>query len=180
MATRPQNLMGTITVQGNTLSQNAHDLALINMAISDGAVATFDSKYHYKSWRPETAIQNASLDGNDLTQPDAAWTPFIPAPCFPGYPSAHGTLSNAAREVLEQIYGGGQVSITLSNAAVAGVTLKYTTLQQITDDIEDARVYGGIHFRTDQDAGTTLGRKIGQYVYLHNLRSTGEGCSVAR
>jgi hypothetical protein len=168
------------TVLGNSLSQNAHDLALINMAISDGAVATFDSKYHYKFWRPETAIQNAGLDGNDLTQPDAAWTPFIPAPCFPAYPSAHGTLSNAAREVMEQIYGGGQISVTLSNPAVSGVTLRYTTLQQIADDIEDARVYGGIHFRTDQDAGTTLGRKIGQYVYLHNLRSASEGCSVAR
>jgi hypothetical protein len=168
------------TVQGNSLSQNAHDLALINMAISDGAVATFDSKYHYKFWRPETAIQNAGLDGNDSTQPDATWTPFIPAPCFPAYPSAHGTLSNAAREVMEQIYGGGQVAITLSNPAVAGVNLKYTTLQQITDDIEDARVYGGIHFRTDQDAGTILGRKVGQYVYLHNLRSASEGCSVGR
>jgi hypothetical protein len=166
--------------QGKSLSENAHDLALINMAISDGAVATFDTKYHYKFWRPETAIQNAGSDGNDSTQPDATFTPLITAPCFPGYPSAHATLSNAAREVMEQLYAGGQLSITLTNSAVAGVTLKYTSLSQITDDIDDARVFGGIHFRTDQDAGSGLGRRIGQYVLLHHLRSASEGCSVNR
>jgi hypothetical protein len=160
--------------QGKSLSENAHDLALINMAISDGAVATFDTKYHYKFWRPETAIQNAGSDGNDATQPDATFTPLITAPCFPGYPSAHATLSNAAREVMEQLYAGGQLSITLRNSAVAGVTLKYTSLSQITDDIDDARVYGGIHFRFDQDAGSRLGRDIATFIYKHNLRSVND------
>jgi hypothetical protein len=81
---------------------------------------------------------------------------------------------------MEQLYAGGQLSITLTNSAVAGVTLKYTSLSQITDDIDDARVFGGIHFRTDQDAGSGLGRRIGQYVLLHHLRSASEGCSVNR
>jgi hypothetical protein len=157
-------------VQGKTLSQNAHDLALINMAISDAAVATFYNKYFYKFWRPETAIHDAASDGNNKTDPDANYAPFIVTPCFPSYPSAHGTLSNSAREVLELVYGDGPFSITLSTPAVPGVTLHYTTLTQITDDISDARVYGGIHFRTDQDAGALLGGKIGRYVYLHNLR----------
>jgi hypothetical protein len=157
------------TAQGKSLSENARDFALINMAISDGAVATFDAKYHYVFWRPETAIHNAASDGNDRTDPDTAWAPYIVTPCFPGYPSAHATLSNAAREVIEQLYDVGQVSITLTNAAVPGVTLQYTSLTQITDDIDDARVYGGIHFRTDQDAGGALGRRVGQYVFNHNL-----------
>ena len=151
-------------------SENARALALINMAISDAAVATFDTKYHYKFWRPETAIHNAALDGNDKTPPDATYTPFIPTPCFPGYPSAHGVLSNSAREVMENLYAPGPISITLSTTAVPGVTLRYTTLTQITDDIADARVYGGIHFRTDQDAGEKLGERVGQYIYTHNLR----------
>jgi hypothetical protein len=168
------------TAQGKSLSENAHDLALINMAISDAAVATFDTKYHYDFWRPETAIQNATGDGNDLTQPDPTFAPFIVTPCFPSYPSAHGTLSNAAAEVMDQVYAGGQLSITLTNNAVPGVTLKYTSLTQITDDISDARVYGGIHFRTDQDAGGVLGRKVGQYIFLHNLRDAREGCSADR
>jgi hypothetical protein len=168
------------TAQGKSLSENAHDLALINMAIGDGAVATFDTKYHYNFWRPETAIQNAAGDGNDLTQPDPTFAPYIVTPCFPSYPSAHGTLSNAATEVMDQVYAAGQLSITLTNSAVPGVTLKYTSLTQITDDISDARVYGGIHFRTDQDAGAVLGRKVGQYIFLHNLRDAREGCSVGR
>jgi hypothetical protein len=168
------------TAQGKPLSENAHDLALINMAISDAAVTTFDTKYHYNFWRPETAIQNAGGDGNDLTQPDPTFAPYIVTPCFPSYPSAHGTLSNAATEVMEQVYAGGQLSITLTNSAVPGVTLKYTSLTQITDDISDARVYGGIHFRTDQDAGGVLGRKVGQYIFLHNLRDAREGCAVDR
>jgi hypothetical protein len=162
--------------QGKSLSENAHDFALINMAISDAAIATFDTKYHYTFWRPETAIQNAGADGNDSTQPDPTFVPFIVTPCFPSYPSAHGTLSNAAVEVMEQLYAEGQLSITLSTGSVPGVTLTYTTLTQITDDIDDARVYGGIHFRTDQDAGRDLGRKVGQYVFLHNLRDARESC----
>jgi hypothetical protein len=72
--------------------------------------------------------------------------------------------------VLERIYGTRRHSIKLSNPAVAGVTLKYTKLKQITDDIDDARVYGGIHFRFDQEAGSDQGRRIGEYVYREHLR----------
>jgi hypothetical protein len=170
------------TAKGNTLAENARIFALINMALSDGAVATFDTKYHYVSWRPETAIHDAAADGNQRTDPDVTWTPFIVTPCFPGYPSAHATLSNAAREVIEQLYGYGPISITLTSAAVPGVTLNYTSLSQITDDIDDARVYGGIHFRTDQDAGSALGRRVGQYVINHNLASAhgSAACSNGR
>ena len=152
--------------QGKSLAENARDFALINMAISDAAVATFYTKYRYNFWRPETAILNAAADRNDRTQPDAAFRPLIVTPCFPGYPSAHGTLSNAARAMMEQVYGYGPFSITLMNN---GMTFKYTSLTDITDDISDARVYGGIHFRTDQDAGESLGVRISQYMYTHNL-----------
>jgi hypothetical protein len=156
--------------QGKSLSENAHDFALLNMAISDGAVASFDSKYRYNFWRPETAIRAAGQDDNDKTQPNFNFKPLVVTPCFPSYPSAHATLSNAAREVLEESYGNVHQTLTLSNPAAPGVTLTYTNLTQITDDIDDARVYGGIHFRTDQDAGAKLGRRVGQYVYNQNLR----------
>ncbi|HEY1336447.1 MAG TPA: vanadium-dependent haloperoxidase [Bryobacteraceae bacterium] len=154
----------------NSLSENAHDLALLNMAINDAAVATFDAKYFYNFWRPETAIHNGDLDGNGRTDPDPAFAPFIVTPCFPSYPSAHGTLSNAARAVLERAFGNVRQAMTLSDPAAPGIVLHYTRLEQITDDISDARVYGGIHFRTDQDAGESLGIRLGQYVYEHNLR----------
>jgi hypothetical protein len=153
-----------------SLSENARDFALINMAISDAAVATFYNKYLYKFWRPETAIHDAGNDGNDKTTPDSNFMPLIATPCFPSYPSAHGTLSNAAREMMEKIYGEGPFSITLSTPSLPGVTLHYSRLQEITDDISDARVYGGIHFRTDQDAGALLGNRIGDYIFDHKLR----------
>jgi hypothetical protein len=158
--------------QGRSLSENAHDFAILNMAISDAAVATFEAKYHYNFWRPETAIHQAAFDGNERTDPDATFQPFIITPCFPSYPSAHGVLSNAARYAMERIYGNVSFSITFSTPAVPGVSLTYSNLGQITDDIADARVYGGIHFRTDQDAGSLMGLRIGQWVSQHNLRRT--------
>ena len=155
---------------GRSLSENARAFALINMALSDGAVTTFFNKYHYNFWRPETAIHAGDTDGNRKTDADPNWVPFIPAPCFPSYPSAHGTLSGAAAEVMRRLYGEAGHAITLSNPAVPNIVLYYGSFRQITDDISDARVYGGIHFRTDQDAGERLGRAVGTTIYKNNLR----------
>ena len=155
--------------QGKSASENARALALLNMALSDATVATFDNKYFYNFWRPETAIRAAGEDANTKTDADPAFAPFVVTPCFPGYPSNHASVSYAAREVLERLYGPAGHDITLSTANVPGVTLHYSTLKGITNDVDDARVYGGIHFRFDQDAGRRLGTSVGAYVYKHNL-----------
>jgi hypothetical protein len=147
--------------QGRSMSENARALALMDVAIADASVSVFDTKYSYDFWRPETAIH---------TSGDTTWQPYIVTPCFPGYGSAHGSLSNAARKVLERLYGPRNHLITLSNPAVAGVILQYQTFEQITHDISDARVYGGIHFRFDQEAGAEQGRQVGAYVHHHILR----------
>ena len=160
--------------QGRTLSENARALALINMAISDSLVASFFNKYHYNFWRPETAIRAGDTDGNRKTDPDPNFLPFIVTPCFPSYPSNHGSGSNGGAEVLRRIYGEAGHSITLSNPAVSNTVLQYTSFRQITDDISDARVYGGIHFRFDQRAGARLGRAIGTAVYKNNLRAVND------
>ena len=141
------------------------------MAINDGAVASFFNKYHYNFWRPETAIRAGDTDGNRKTDPDPSFLPFILTPCFPSYPSNHGTLSNAGAEVLRRLYGEAGHAITLSNPAVPGIVLHYGSFRQITDDVSDARVYGGIHFRFDQVAGASLGRAVGTAVYKNNLRA---------
>jgi hypothetical protein len=156
--------------QGRSLSDNARALALINMAMSDSLVASFLNKYTYNFWRPETAIHGGNTDGNPNTAGDPNWAPFITTPCFPSYPSNHGSASNGAAEVMRRIYGDDGVSITLTNPAVPTIVLQYTSFKQITADISDARVYGGIHFRTDQVAGEHLGRAVGRTVYKHNLR----------
>jgi membrane-associated phospholipid phosphatase len=156
--------------QRRSLSENARALALINMAISDSLVAAFFNKYQYNFWRPETAIRAGDTDGNPKTDPDPSFLPFIVTPCFPSYPSNHGSAANAAAAVMRRLYGEAGHSMTLSNPAVPTIVLQYTSFSQITNDISDARVYGGIHFRTDQDAGALLGLAVGKAVYKHNLR----------
>jgi hypothetical protein len=160
--------------QGRSLSENARALALINMAVNDSLVASFLNKYHYNFWRPETAIRAGDTDGNPKTVPDPSFVPFIATPCFPSYPSNHGSGSNGAAEVLKRLYGEGGHLMTLSNPAVPDIVLQYTMFKQITDDISDARVYGGIHFRFDQEAGARLGKAIGRAVYKNNLRAVHE------
>jgi hypothetical protein len=159
----------------HSLPFNARLFALLNMAISDGAVAVMDTKYEYAFWRPETAIRAADLDGNRWTESDASFTPFITTPCFPSYGSAHAAASYAARAVAESVLGEDETRIVLSNAAVPGVVLEYASFEEITDDIDDARVYGGIHFRFDQRAGARQGGKIGAWVVNHHLRPVGNG-----
>jgi membrane-associated phospholipid phosphatase len=156
--------------QGRSLSENARALALINMAMSDALVASFLNKYHYNFWRPETAIHAGDTDGNPKTEGDPDWAPFVVTPCFPSYPSNHGSASNAAAAVMRRLYGEAGHSITVSNLAVPSIVLQYDSFREITHDISDARIYGGIHFRTDQVAGAVLGRAIGRAVYENNLR----------
>jgi hypothetical protein len=158
------------TAQARSLADNARALALVNMAQSDAAVAVFDTKYHYNLWRPETAIKSADVDGNHQTDLDPGFLPLIAAPCFPSYPSAHGTLSTAAQEVLERLYGPGGHDITFILPSMPGVTLHYTAFKPIVEDISDARVFGGIHFRFDQDEGERQGTEIGKYVFKNHLR----------
>src|SRR5947209_19995062 len=127
------------------------------------------SKYHYTRWRPETAIMDGELDGNPRTESNPAYQPFIPSPCFPSYPSAHASASYSAREILTRTFGNRHDSIALSNPAWPGFVLYYNALSEITDDIDNARVYGGIHFRYDQEEGGVLGTDIGRYVYKEKL-----------
>ena len=157
--------------QGKSLSENARAFALLNMAMSDGLASTMETKYHYTFWRPITAIRAGASDGNPNTEPDLDWTPFITTPCFPSYQSAHAGASYAARTVAEKIFGATGHDITLSSSNLPDIVLHYTNFSQITDDIDDARVYGGIHFRFDQEAGGRQGRQVASYILTHQLRS---------
>jgi hypothetical protein len=156
--------------QNRSLSHSARALALLNMASNDAFIVSFATKYYYQLWRPETAIRRADEDNNRQTDRDITYLPFILTPCFPSYPSNHASGSTASGEMMRRIYGAGGHDITLTNPAVPSVVLHYTSFQKILDDVDDARVYGGIHFRFDQDAGGKMGREIATYVYKNNLR----------
>lgn len=159
--------------RGDSLSENARSLALLSIATNDALIASFKTKYHYTFWRPYTAIRSAATDGNDKTTADTTWTAFLPTPCFPSYPSNHASGSNAAIEALRRLYGPAGHAITLSFTVpvIGATTLKYTKLQDISNDIDDARIYGGMHFRFDQVAGVTLGREVAAHTHKNNLQA---------
>jgi hypothetical protein len=157
--------------QGRSLSQNARDFALVGMAMADAAIAIWDTKYTYGFWRPITAIRLADTDGNELTEADPTWLPLIPTPAHPSYASGHASVSGAAKAVLEDIYGKDGFAFTLTTPSLPSVALNYTTWDQVTDDVDDARIYGGIHFRFDQEKGAHLGKLVGKYVLRNHLRA---------
>jgi hypothetical protein len=157
------------SVRNDAITRTARTLATLNMSLADAHITVFETKYHYRGWRPETAIHRADEDGNHKTAADPDWHPYIVTPCFPGYPSAHGIGGGAGRTILWRAYGRKHHDITAADDAIPDVVLRYTDLVDITDDVTIARVYGGIHFRVDQDVGDRMGAEIARYNDEHRL-----------
>jgi hypothetical protein len=188
--TSPNFALSMVTRQisvakGLSLSENARNLALIMMGINDSLIASFYNKYHYNLWRPETGIRNGASDDNGKTEGDTGFTTFISTPCFPSYPSNHASGTNGGLEVMRRLFGAAGHHMTVTNSVpglwctpgttdclypATTVTQEYTQFQKIADDVDDARVYGGIHWRFDQVAGNDLGRAIGTEVVKNHLR----------
>jgi hypothetical protein len=151
-----------------TMPQTARLLALVNLAMADATIGCWDAKYTFGSWRPITAIQLGDTDGNDATNPDVAWTPLITTPAFPEYPSAHSCVSGAAGRILSQIFGE-ETSFTVVSNGLPGVTRSFHNFSAALEEVKNARVFGGIHFRTATVDGTALGIAVGDYVLAHSL-----------
>lgn len=144
------------------LVDNARLFALVNMAATDAFVAVFDAKYAYNFWRPITAIRNGDLDGNDVTELDSSWLPLVETPMHPEYPCAHCITAAAVAEVLESQLGKGQVApITMTSATAPGVTHRWTRVADYVTEVNNARVWGGLHYRNSTQVGEAMGRKIG-------------------
>jgi PAP2 superfamily len=137
-----------------TLTENARLLALANIAMADGAIGVFNAKNTYNSWRPVTAIR-ALLD--------PTWTPLLATPVHQEYPSAHAGLSSAFTSVLASFYGD-DTSFTVTSAGLPGVERDFMSFTAALQQISDARIYAGFHFRFSCVDGTTLGTQIGDYV----------------
>lgn len=151
-----------------SMPQTARLLALVNLAMADATIGCWDAKYTYSFWRPITAIQLGDTDGNDATNPDAAWTPLITTPAFPEYPSAHSCVSGAAGRILSQMFGEETTFNVVSNG-MPGVTRSFHNFSAALEEVKNARVFGGIHFRTATVDGTALGVAVGDYVLAHAL-----------
>ena len=136
--------------------------ALTSMAAIDAFIAVFDGKYAYNLWRPVTAIRNADLTSNPATPREASWQPLGTTPMHPEYPCAHCIVASAISTVLQSAAGNEAGEITLASPTAPGVTRKWTRLQDYSDEVSNARIYAGFHYRFSTEAGKEMGRKIGE------------------
>ena len=157
-----------------SMSQTARLLALVNLGMADAIIGCWDAKYTYSTWRPITAIQLGDTDGNDATISDPGWTPLVVTPAFPEYPSAHSCVSGAAGRILSHAFGE-ETSFNVVSNAMPGITRTFHTFSAALAEVENARVFGGIHFRTACVDGTALGIAVADYVIAHALLATDGG-----
>jgi hypothetical protein len=148
-----------------TLSENARLFAVMNLALGDATVAGWDSKLHFMSWRPVTAIRLAdSLNPDTVADPN--WKPLLVTPRHPEYVSAHLIFSSAAAGVLAA-YFGDDTTFSLESVGLPGVIRTYNSFSSSLDEVTLARIYAGIHFRSACVDGRTMGAAIAQYVLEH-------------
>jgi hypothetical protein len=141
----------------------ARVFALVNFALADGYIAGFEAKYHFRFWRPETAIRAAATDGNRLTEADPTWKPFQITPPVPDYPSTHTVVGWAAAEVLIGTLGD-RVRFSADSLTLPGVTREFERFSGAAEENGQSRVYSGIHFGHAVKDGRRLGRSIGRSV----------------
>lgn len=147
------------------LSANSRLFAQLNLAVADGLIACWDAKYYYEFWRPITAIQ---LE-------DPTWEPLFATPAHPEYVSGHSSLSGAAATVLVE-YFGDETPFVLESQVDPQWLRYYPNFSAAMDELADARVFAGIHFRTACDDGQVLGGEVADHI-LDNLmkRNHGQG-----
>ncbi len=151
-----------------TVLENARLLAAVWVTHADASIGCFESKYVYDAWRPQSAIPLADTDGDPDTAADATWTPVVPTPNHPEYPAAHACVGGALAETLRQIYGTTRVAVTF-DSKVTNTTRNFATLDAMVRDLQLARIYGGMHFRTATVDGAELGRRTSAWTMSRNF-----------
>jgi PAP2 superfamily len=154
--------------EGNTLSENARLFALLNLAEADAPIVSWDNKYHWNFWRPVTAIQLADQDGNAATEADPNWLPLLTTPPYPSHTSGASTVSGAAGEILERFFETDNISFTMTVPGVGDRS--FTSFSQASEEAALSRMWGGIHFRFEDDLGLAHGIALGELVFKNELR----------
>jgi hypothetical protein len=147
---------------GRDLERNARLYAAVAQGMDDAMVAVLEAKYHYGFWRPVTAIRNGDQDGNAATERDAGWTPFSDVPMHPEYPSAHSILASTVGTVLQADLGAAATPVlSTASPSAKGATRRWNRIEDMVQEVAEARIYEGIHYRFSTDAGVAMGRKVG-------------------
>jgi hypothetical protein len=164
-------VLSVATAPGREITQNARLLAVATQAMDDALIAVADAKYHYNFWRPITAIRNGDSDGNDATEREATWVPFIDTPMHPEYPCAHCILSATVATVLHAEVGGGTMpTLRATSPTAAGMERSWTTIEAFMDEVAHACIYDGVHYRTSTEVGTAMGKKVGEWAAAKSLQ----------
>jgi hypothetical protein len=161
--------------QGNTLVDNARLFALLNIAMADAGILTWDVKYDtqvgdtlgYNQWRPITAIREADTDGNPGTIQDPNWNPLLDTPPFPDYISGHATFGAAAGQILASFFGTDNISFDIPSQELPGVARAFGSFSEFVEENALSRLYGGIHLRSSADDGIIAGTAVADYVFGH-------------
>jgi len=157
---------------GLNLEQNARLFALLNLAEADTGIATWEAKVYYDTWRPMLAINTASTDGNPSTIEDASWSPLIPTPSFGAYTSGHSAFSMAGATILAQFFGTDNVSFTAESESPflpLGYTRDFTSFSDAAEEAGMSRIYGGIHWMSDNTDGSALGANVANFTFNNSL-----------
>jgi hypothetical protein len=158
-------------VPGREVTQNARLFAAVTQGIDDAMIAIFDAKYHYNFWRPITAIRNGDIDGNDATEREASWVPLIDTPMHPEYPCAHCIVASTVGTVLQAEIGDGPTPVlTTTSDTAMGATRSWTKISDFVEEVSNARIYDGVHYRTSTEVGTAMGNKTGALAVAKYLR----------
>jgi hypothetical protein len=143
---------------GGSLADHARMFAMLYLADADAAITVWHDKARYSFWRPITAIHEAASDGNPRTAPDPTWQPLVATPPYPDHPSGLSSLSGASARTLQAFFGTDELTFGTTNAV--GITRNYTSFSQAADEVVDARVWAGIHFRNADDQGMAIGERV--------------------
>jgi hypothetical protein len=174
----PRNFL-QFTTGKPTVAENARVAAMIWTGMADSLIGCWESKYHHLFWRPASAINLADTDGNDATTADPSWVPLGPVPNHPEYPAAHGCIAGTLSETLREAYGTRRLSFSF-NSTVTGTTHAYASIPEMADELREARIWGGMHFRTALDDGSKLGRQTARYILKHAFAPRCGGRGPAR
>jgi hypothetical protein len=150
------------------LWQHARLFALLNMAISDSAVSVFDTKFTYNFWRPVTAIRAGANDGNSATEEDTNWLSYQNTPPYPDYTCGLPNNVASGMEVLRRYFRTDYLQYEQTIAS--GLKRSFSRLSEAEAEAVNARVYGGMHFRTGCERAKIQGRQVGRFVIQHSLR----------
>ena len=162
-----------ITAKHMSVVDSARFMAFVALGLNDSFIAVLDAKYHYNFWRPITAIRNGDVDGNAATDREATWQPIAPTPMHPEYPCAHCILSGTVAGIVQAALGTMDVpEIATTSPTAPGVTHRWTNMTAFTEEIANARIWAGFHYRSSTRVGTEMGVQIGEYVVKNVMLPT--------